>query len=160
MPDFWTTPAIAGYGKMHFATRAAYKPDASRSHKVVFAVTRAPSKPTEVNDSLDRVARTVNLYVASGVSLQNLQFIAIVSGAATPLALDDAHYREKFGVPNPNLPLIVKLRQAGIDVAVCAQAVAEHDFDENWIDQHLTLALSGLTTATVLQQQGYALLPL
>lgn len=111
-----------------------------------------------MNGAFDHVARTVNLYVAAGVPLKHLSFVAIVSGAATPL--DDAHYRAKFGVPNPNLPLIDELRQAGVDVAICGQAVAEHDFDYQWIDHKVTLALSGLTTVSVLEQRGYALLPL
>lgn len=59
----------------------------------------------------------MNLYVASSVPLSHLKFVAIAYGAATPLVLDDAHYREKFGGSNPNLALIERLRKAGVDVA-------------------------------------------
>ncbi|MGF6955294.1 DsrE family protein [Paraburkholderia youngii] len=159
-PDFWITPTIAGYGKIHMPKAAAYTPATRQHYKIVFAVTRGAQSPSQVNESLDRVARSVNLYVASGVPIENLHFTVIVSGAATPLALDDAHYRAKFGVSNPYLLLIDELRRAGIDVAVCAQALAEYDFDEEWKAQAVTLALSGLTTATILEQQGYSLFPL
>jgi intracellular sulfur oxidation DsrE/DsrF family protein len=47
-----------------------------------------------------------------------------------------------------------------VDVAVCGQAVAEHDYAYDAVDSHVTLALSALTTVTVLEQKGYALLPL
>jgi intracellular sulfur oxidation DsrE/DsrF family protein len=57
-------------------------------------------------------------------------------------------------------PLIALLRKAGVDVAVCGQAVAEHHFDYAWVDQSVTTALSGLTTVTTLEQSGYALMPL
>ena len=157
---FWTTPAIHGFGRIHGLPDAAYKPDKSRTYKIVFALTRGAKAADGLNPSLDRVARTVNLYVASGVPLSHLKFVAVANGEATAFALDDTHYRAKFGTANPNLPLIVELRRAGIDVAVCGQAVAENQYDYSWIDESVTLSLSTLTTVTTLQQQGYALMPL
>ena len=102
----------------------------------------------------------MNLYVASGVPLSRLKFVAVASGSATSLALDDAHYRAKFGVPNPNLPLIAELKKDGITIAVCGQAMAEHHFENDWIDPRVTLSLSALTTVITLPQAGYALMPL
>lgn len=157
---FWITPAITGYGRMHPLPKAAYKPAAGQTYRIVFALTAEPKTPGEVNPALDRVARTVNLYVASGVPLSRLKFVAVAYGPATPLALDDAHYRATYGVPNPNLPLISLLRKAGVDVAVCGQAVAEHQYEYAWVDSSVTLALSALTTITSLEQQGYHLMPL
>lgn len=159
-PGFWVTPAIKGFGRIHELPKAAYRPDASKTYHVVFAMTRGSKEPGEVNPALDRVARTVNLYAASGVPLAHLKFVAIAYGEATPIALDDAHYRAKFGTGNPNLPLIALLRKAGIDVAVCGQALAEHHFDYEWVDKSVTTALSGLTTVTTLEQAGYVLMPL
>jgi intracellular sulfur oxidation DsrE/DsrF family protein len=157
---FWTTPTIQNYGKMHNLPDSAFKPQPGHTYKVVFAMTQAAAQPDKVNPALDHVARTVNLYAASGVPLAKLKFVAVAYGAATPLALDDAHYREAYGVPNPNLPLIVQLKKAGVTIAVCGQAVAEHHFQYDWISANITLALSALTTITTLQQQGYALMPL
>lgn len=157
---FWQTPTIAGAGKIHALPQAAYQPDRNATYKVVFSLTKASDKPDQVNPALDRVARTVNLYVQAGVPLDHLKFVAIAYGAATPLALDDAAYKQQFGVANPNLPVIEQLRKHGIDVAVCGQAMAEHKFDYAWKDSHVTLALSALTTITTLEQQGYSLMPL
>ena len=161
-PDsgFWVTPTIQGYGKMHALPKAAYRPQAEKQYKIVFALTKGAKSPNEVNPALDHVARTVNLYVSSGVPIDHLKFVAIAYGDATPLALDDVHYRAKFGVPNPNLPLIDELKKAGIDVAVCGQAVAEHDYQYDWLTPTVTLALSGLTTVTTLQSSGYSLMPM
>lgn len=155
---FWSTPTITGYGKMHYLPDAAYKPVANETYQIVFALTQGPKSPDQVNPSLDHVARTVNLYVASGVPLSHLKFVAVASGAATPLALNDAQYRSAYGIPNPNLPLIEKLRKAGVDVSVCGQAVAEHQFQYSWIDTRVTLALSALTTISTLEHQGYNLM--
>jgi intracellular sulfur oxidation DsrE/DsrF family protein len=158
--DFWTTPAIQGYGKIHYLPDAAYKPRADQTYRIVFALTKGAKQPGEVSPALDRVARTVNLYVASGVPLMQLKFVAVAYGDATSIVLDDEQYRAKFGMANPNLPLIEALRKAGVDVSVCAQAVAEHDYQYDWVDKRVTLALSGLTTVTTLEHDGYVLMPL
>jgi intracellular sulfur oxidation DsrE/DsrF family protein len=157
---FWTTPTIQGYGKMHFVPEAKYKPDPSRFYKIVFLMTHAPASPNQVDSGLDHVARAINLYVASGVPVDHLKIVAIAYGAAAQLALNDAAYHEKFGVDNPNLSLIESLREHGVDVAVCAQAVAQHGYKYEWIDKRVTLALSGLTTVTTLESDGYVLMPL
>ena len=157
---FWQTPTIAGAGKIHPLPQAAYQPDRNATYKVVFMLTKGAEKPGEVNPGLEHVARTVNLYVWAGVPLNHLKFVAIAAGGATPIALSDAAYQQKFGTANPNLPVIEQLRKDGIDVAVCGQAMAEHHFDYAWKDSHVTLALSALTTVTELQNKGYALMPM
>lgn len=157
---FWQTPTIHEAGKMHALPQAAYQPDAKADYKVVFGLTQGATDPARINPGLQRVARTVNLYVHAGVPLNHLHFVAVASGAATPIALDDAHYRQQYGKSNPNLPVIAELRRAGVDVAVCGQAIAEHEYRYEWVDKQVTLALSALTTITELQQKGYALMPL
>lgn len=154
------TPGIPGEGAMHPLPDAAYQPPKDATYKVVFALTRSADSPQEVNPSLIRVARTINLYVSAGVPISHLKFVAVASGPATGAMLDDAHYQAKFGVVNPNTGLIRKLREAGVDVAVCGQAVLENNFETAWISHDVTIALSALTTVTMLQHQGYALMPL
>lgn len=159
--SFWQTPAIQGAGQIHpLPQSTTYQPDRKTTYKVVFGLTKAADKPDQINPALERVARTVNLYVSVGVPLNHLKFTAVAYGPATPIALDNAHYRKQYGVANPNLPVIEKLRKAGVDIAVCGQAVAEHHYQYDWIDSHVTLVLSALTTIIDLQQKGYALVPL
>jgi intracellular sulfur oxidation DsrE/DsrF family protein len=157
--EFWQTPALEGVGKMHPLPGAAYQPEKNETYKIVFSV-QAGSKPNEINPSLDHVARAVNLYASAGVPLNHLKFVAVMYGAATDAALDNEHYRQKYGVDNPNLALIRKLRNAGVDVAVCGQAAAEHGDRYEWIAPEVTLSLSALTTITTLEHLGYALMPL
>jgi intracellular sulfur oxidation DsrE/DsrF family protein len=157
--DFWQTPTVASFGKMHPLPDAAYQPQKAATYKIVFSVTQ-PGKPGEVNPSLDQVARAVNLYAWAGVPLDQRKFVAIMHGDATAAALDNAHYRQKFGVDNPNLEIIRELRAAGVDVAVCGQAVAEHHFQYEGLASNVTLALSALTTITTLENEGFGLMPL
>jgi intracellular sulfur oxidation DsrE/DsrF family protein len=156
--NFWTTPITEGYGKIHYLPDAAYRPRPDKTYKVVFALSQGSKAPTDLNGALWHVARAVNLYAAAGVPLNHLKFVAVAYGAATPLVLNDAQYRTAYGVPNPNLALIEKLRSAGVDVSVCGQAVAEHKYQYDWVDKSVTLTLSALTTITTLENEGYGLM--
>ncbi|QAU24845.1 sulfur reduction protein DsrE [Dyella sp. M7H15-1] len=151
---------ITAAGAYHPLPQAAYQPDRNATYKVVFSLTKASDKPDQINPGIERVARTVNLYTVAGVPLDHLKFVAVAYGPATSLVLDDEHYRAQFGTANPNLAVISQLRKAGIDVAVCGQAMAEHHYANEWAFKDVTLSLSALTTITELEQKGYALMPL
>ena len=111
---------------------------------------------TDVNLGLERVARVVNLYVASGVPVEELKFVVSVTGDATPAMLDNAHFKQFYGVDNPNLKLINQLDKLGVKVSVCDQSVALHDYPNDWIDKSVVHALSSPTTVSTLENQGYA----
>lgn len=113
-----------------------------------------------MNLALESVARAVNLYASAGVPLGQLKFVAIISGPATATVLDNVHYKKQYGIDNPNLPMIKKLTEAGVEILVCGQAVAGNHYQYDWIDPQVKIALSGITTIIDLQQQGYALVPL
>ncbi|MTD28585.1 DsrE family protein [Erwinia sorbitola] len=155
---FWATPAIDGYGKMHYEADVAYKPNINDSNKIVFQITRAENAPQDTNLGLERVARVVNLYVASGVPAENLKFVVSVTGEGTPAMLNNEQYHRIYGIDNPNLKLIGALRAKGVDVSVCDQSVAFHHFHSDWIDRSVTHALSSPTTVSTLENQGYAFL--
>ena len=159
-PNFWSTPTIQGYGKIHMFPHAEFRPNKSETYNIVFSITKGVEKPDKVNTSLDHVARTLNLYVAAGVPLSHLHFVAIAYGDATPLAISNSAYNKRYGTDNPNLKLIYLLSRAGVKVAVCGQAVAEHKFSYEDVDKSVLTALSGLTTVTTLEHQGYDLMPL
>jgi intracellular sulfur oxidation DsrE/DsrF family protein len=160
MADNTPAQVITAAGAYHALPQAAYQPDRNATYKVVFSIGKGSDKPDQINAGLEHVARTVNLYASAGVPLDHLKFVAVISGTATGIVLDDAHYRAQFSTANPNLVVISQLRKAGVDVAVCGQAMAEHHYPNDWASKDVTLSLSALTTITVLEQQGYALMPL
>src|SRR5258708_36366653 len=101
-PDFWQTPAVTGFGKMHPLPKAAYQPQKTATYKIVFDVTKAGDKPGQVSPSLDQVARAVNLYASAGIPLDHLKFVAGVPGPATAPALADAHHKQEFRGRDPH----------------------------------------------------------
>ncbi|MGH8362423.1 MAG: DsrE family protein [Gammaproteobacteria bacterium] len=156
----WQNPAIKDAGAMHPLPQAVFQPDKNTIYKVVFSINH-PAKGTQDPDGgLEPVARAVNIFASAGVPLDHLKFVAIIYGGATPMVLDDAHYQKQFHKHNPNLAAIRALKAAGVEIAVCGQAVAGFGYQNDWVDPDVKVALSALSTMIILQHQGYVLVPL
>lgn len=160
--DFWSTPAIEGYGKIHYVDTPAYKPGTvpGLSNKIVFQINRNEGDILRPNLGLERVARVTNLYYAAGVPLDKLNFVVSINGDAVPAALNNEQFRKAYGKDNPNLKLIDELEKAGVKVSICDQSVAFHNLQREWIDQRVTHTISSGTTVATLQNEGYAFLML
>ncbi|HKT31393.1 MAG TPA: DsrE family protein [Gammaproteobacteria bacterium] len=159
-PGFWQNPVIKDAGAMHPLPQAAFQPEKNVTYKAVFSVTRGEQNPKDLNDDLDHVARAVNIFVSAGVPLEHLKFVVIIHGGALPAVLDNVHYKQQFGVDNPNLKIIRELETAGVRVAVCGQALAAKGYDYSWVSPDVEIALSALSTIILLQHDGYALMPM
>ncbi len=155
----WTYPTIQGFGKIVPVPDAAMQPSKDIEYKIVFSMTGG-GDADKVNPSLDRVARAVNLFTSAGVPLSHLHFVVVVHGPATPSVLDNAHYRQKFSVDNPNAKLISELDKVGVKVVVCAQALAHNGLPRDWVDPQVEITLSAITDIVMLEQQGFVIYPL
>lgn len=156
MPRF---PVVQGYGGIQPTDGAAERPEKRVSYRVVFNVTKGAPAPGTVNPTLDRMARFINLLGADGVKAGRGDLIAIVHGPATALVMDNVSYRAKFGIDNPNLKLIERLRQSGAEVHVCSQALAGNKISRKIVNQAVQVDVSALTTLANLQLRGFALIP-
>lgn len=151
-------PAIAQFGKIRPAPEAAMQPDPALDYRVVFNVTKAATGNKNVNPSLDKVARYLNLLAAGKVTPKRGNVIAVVHGPATELVLSDEAFRAKHGTNNPNLPLIAALREAGAEVHVCSQALAGQKITNDQVSPLVVIDLSALTTLTTLQLKGWSVM--
>ncbi|MDQ1213948.1 DsrE family protein [Pantoea anthophila] len=160
--DFWSTPAIEGYGKIHYVDTPAFKPGTTPglSNKIVFQINRSEGDIRKPNLGLERVARVTNLYYAAGVPLDQLKFVVSINGDAVSSALNNAQFSKAYGVDNPNLKLISELKKAGVQVTICDQSVAFHQLERDWIDPMVTHTISSGTTVATLENSGYAFLML
>jgi intracellular sulfur oxidation DsrE/DsrF family protein len=158
--DTMQNPVIKDGGTIHPLPDAALQPDRNQTYKVVFSVTKGSTDPKDLNDALDHVARTVNVFASAGVPLDHLKFVVIVHGQALPVVLDHAHYQKRLGTSNPNLKLISELKAAGVQLYVCGQALAGMKYDDSEVNPDFKIALSALSSIVILQQQGYALMPM
>jgi intracellular sulfur oxidation DsrE/DsrF family protein len=82
----------------------------------------------------------------------------VFHGPAVDGLLDDASYRAKFNVANPNLPLLAQMKKAGVRVFVCAQHLAAAHVDPKTLAPEVEVASDALIVLMAYQNDGYALL--
>lgn len=152
----WTYPAIAKYGPVNPLPHAAVQPNQQRVYKAIFDVTSGFKNPSEPEAGLVHVARAVNVFASAGVSVKNLRFVAILHGPATTAVLSNAAYKAKYGVDNPNIPLIDALHDAGVHVDVCGQALADMGIEHSAVYKNVRIDLSALATTVIYGDRGYA----
>ena len=152
----WTYPAIAKYGPVHPLPHAAVQPNKEHTYKALFDVTSGAKDPSKPEGGLVHVARAVNVFASAGIPLKNLHFVAILHGPATPAILNNEAYKKKYGMDNPNIPLIDALRKAGVHVDVCGQALADLGFEHSEVYKHVRIDLSALATTVIYGDMGYA----
>lgn len=151
----WTFPVIK-YGHVHPLPHAAVQPNKHHVYKALFDVTSGIKDPSKPDAGLVHVARAVNVFASAGVPVKNLKFVAILHGPSTPAVLNNEEYKKKYGVDNPNLPLIDALRKAGVHVDVCGQALADLGFEHAWVYHKVRIDLSALATTVIYGDMGYA----
>lgn len=154
----WQTPIIEGYERVTDFPDAKIQPDPAKEYKILFHITSANEREG-VNAGLWKIARLINLMGLRNVPKENIHLVAVISRSATTLALSGEAALEKTEKENPNLNLLKKLKDYGVEIEVCGQAVAKHHFDaEKDLNQFIVLTLSALIDITTYQMQGYVLM--
>ena len=134
---------------------AALKPDPALTYKVVFEARRGGAKPTDLAPAIDLAAEELNTFVAAHV--KNFKIAMVFHTlAADDTLLDNAHFRAKYGVDNPNLPLLHKMREAGVEIYVCGEQLMADGVDYKSITPDATIANDGLIALIYFQNKGYA----
>lgn len=157
----WGAPAAAvipeapGYVSI---PNAAITPDKKRAYRAIYDATRAAQEPTRLVPALSMAGLALNAFAATGVPLHNAKFAVVFHGPAVSGILDDAHYRAKYGVANPNLKVLAGLKRAGVEVFVCGQNLARENIDPEAITPDVTVASAAQIVLVAYQNDGYALL--
>jgi len=138
--------------------KVAMPPDKKRTYRAIYDATKAPKQPAEIIPALNMAGSELNGFAVSRVPLQNAKFIVVFHGAAIFGILDDTHYKEKFGISNPNLPVLSKLKKAGVKIFVCGQNLLSENIDPKTISQDVTVASDALIVLMTYQNDGYALM--
>lgn len=150
----WEYPLIKGFGRIHYLSDAAVQPDKSLDYKVLFGIIHPSEKGGDINIGLDHVARYINLFSAANMPQAKLS--VIVGGPAVTAVLNNEAYKEKFGVDNPNTPLLKTLKDKGVEIFVCGQSLGDFNVKKETVDQNVTVALSFMVVATTYQLKGYS----
>jgi len=154
-PQSPAIPEASGYVSI---PGAAFTPATGKVYRAVFDATRGAGKPTELLPAIDMAASELNALAVEGVPLAHAKFALVFHGRAIDGILDDAHYRAKFGVKNPNLAVLSKMRDQGVGLYVCGQNLVADDIDPLSLTSDVKVASDALLALIELEGQGYALL--
>jgi len=137
------------------------KPDPNMQYKLLFELTGFAFKgedtaaKTEFNVGLSEVARLINLHEANGVPRKNIDVVTIAHGPALYCFLTNEKYKKKYGIENPNIPLIKELQQYGVKMLVCGQAMTFFNVEMEDLVPGIKQVLTAQTVISSYQLKGY-----
>lgn len=136
----------------------AVAPDKTRTYRAIFDATHAADKPEQLLPALNMAGSELNAFAVAAVPKANVKFAVVFHGAALDGLLDDARYKQKFAVANPNLPVLAQMKKAGVELFVCGQNLAFEHIDPKSLSPDVTVASDALIVLMEYQNRGYALL--
>jgi intracellular sulfur oxidation DsrE/DsrF family protein len=110
---------------------------------------------TEVNIGLSEVARQINLHEANGIPRNNISVVVITHASALYCFLTNEKYKKKYGVDNPNIPLIKELQNYGVKMMVCGQAMTFFNLELEDLVPGIKQVLTAQTMISSYQLKGY-----
>ncbi|MEN2280964.1 DsrE family protein [Algoriphagus sp. SE2] len=151
-------PLVKGFGGIYEIPDATERPDPSLEYKVIVDMTTGPADTKQISRWVDNVARLMNLHGLAGVKKEQMHVKVVIHGGAIFTILNDANYKSRYEVDNPNLPVFEALKAAGVEVYVCGQSMRARSLSKDDIWPGIQIAHSALTTLTTYVPQGYTLL--
>lgn len=123
--------------------------------KAVFDVAKAPEDPSKRNPYIETIARFLNMHEQAGVPKENLKVRMAMHGQASYGLLKNEHYKEKFGVDNPNIALLEAIDAAGVAIILCGQTAGSRNLSPERRIPLTKVALSAMTILIQSQEEGY-----
>ncbi len=151
-------PVIKNFGAAIEIPFAAVTIDPKVNYKILIDVVTSAEKPEMINENIENIARIINLHALGGVNAKKLNVVAVFHGGAIMNILNNAEYRKKFGVDNPNMAIFTALKEAGIPMYVCGQTLFKRNVDISAVVPEILPALSAITTITTYTAKGYTVL--
>ena len=149
-------PVIKNFGGIYPIDQATVVPDVHQKYNVVIDLFSGEDS-TQLNAALNNVARMINLHAIAGVHPDSIHVVLAIHGNASKTILKDDAYESRYGIKNPNLPLIIALKEAGVKLTVCGQSLIGREIDPEEVNENVEIATSMLTTVTTYQLKGYTL---
>ncbi len=137
--------------------KSAFLADNQHVYRVVFEGRHGADKPDQLAPVVNMAGTELNTLAAHGVKRSNARFVVVFHTTPSDDAvLDNAHYRAKFGVDNPNLPALAALRREGVELYVCGQSLLADHVPLDAVSHDVTIAEDGLVVLMTYGAEGYA----
>lgn len=147
-------PVIHGFGAVYDIPAVELETPVDVEYRVVFDVSRS-GEPGTVNPYLNTAARFLNMHARAGVPPGGMRVAVVLHGEAAKDALTAAPFRERYGTDNPNVELIRRLAEAGVEVYMCGQSVMARELPRDGLAESVRMALSAMTARAVLHERGF-----
>ena len=109
----------------------------------------------EIHGGLGNVARELNLHEANGIPRKNIGAVVVVHADGLYSLLTNEKYKRKYGVDNPNIPLINELQKYGVKMIVCGQAMTYFRLEMQDLVPGLKQALTAQTVLSSYRLKNY-----
>lgn len=153
-----SSPAIPEADGYTVIPGAKINPDKKRIYRAIYDATKAAKDASQLVPALNMAGSELNALAVCSIPLTNAKFVVVFHGAAINAILDEAHYKEKFGVSNPNLKVLAELKKSGVKLFVCGQNLLAENIDSKIISPDVTVASDALIVLMTYQNDGYALM--
>ena len=153
-----TGPLIEKFGPVYDVGQPDFRTPTDLVYRAVFDVAPSPDAADEINPRIESVARFLNMHARAGVKPEQMKLVLVVHGSAGKDMLSSAAYKARFGVENPNEPLLAALRSSGVRVILCGQTASHRGFQREELAPGVEVALSAMTALVALQSEGYPLI--
>ncbi len=132
-------------------------PDPNRNYKIVFSVNREPASPDDVNPMFNAIAMYLNTLGKYGVPAENRNIIAMIHprGDNFDIVMNNEAYKARHGRDNPNIEIIRKLKEAGVDIRLCGQGLVGREIDAGDVNPDIQVDLWAMTSIINLTLAGY-----
>jgi intracellular sulfur oxidation DsrE/DsrF family protein len=153
-----TGPFIERFGPVYPVANPDFATARDVEYRAVFDVSIGAPSPDGVNARIETLARFLNMHGQSGVPLENMKLALVLHGTAGKDALSDRAYEARYGLDNPNLPLLEALKRAGVEIYLCGQTAVHRGLRREELADPVEVALSAMTVLVTLQAGGYQLI--
>jgi intracellular sulfur oxidation DsrE/DsrF family protein len=153
-----SSPIIQEADGFFVIPQAQMQPNKNHIYQAIYDATNASEDPTQILPALNMAGSELNALAVSQIPLSNAKFVVIFHGAAIYGILDNASYKKKYGVDNPNLKVLSKFKQAGTQLFVCGQNLLSEKIDLTTVSPDVIIASDALIVLMTFQNNGYALM--
>jgi intracellular sulfur oxidation DsrE/DsrF family protein len=133
-------------------------PDPKHVYKLLFELTAHQHDSTyeKLNDGLVEIARVINLHIAAGIPLSQIDPVVVAHGGALYDLLTDTAFKLKNKKINPNTKLIEELMKNKVRFIACGQALLFIDIKKTELHPGIKVALTAQVALSDYLNRGYA----
>jgi len=149
---------VPGMGVAGDVPNAHERPDPNTNYKVVFSVNRDPQSPDDVDPMFRAIATYMNTLGKYGVPPEHRNIVAVIHHRSEgfDIVMNNEAYKERHGRDNPNIEIIHKLTEAGVDIRLCGQGLNAREIDAGDVNPDIQIDLWAMTSIINLTMDGYA----